>query len=159
MGVAEADLPDALQEVILVVHRRLKTYDGSSKLTTWLFGICLRVASTMRRQRLRRRETPMDPERHLVHLVDQDHPERLMARRDARRRLTRALDSLDPHKRALLTLFELENVPCAKLAELFGVPVGTVHSRLSAARHQFQQALVRLEAQERHQTRARGGLP
>ena len=101
----------------------------------------------------------MDPERHLVHLVDQDHPERLMAERDARRRLNRALDSLDPHKRALLTLFELENVPCAKLAELFGIPVGTVHSRLSAARQQFQQALVRLEVQVRHQTRVRGGRP
>ncbi|MBN1609442.1 MAG: sigma-70 family RNA polymerase sigma factor [Polyangiaceae bacterium] len=159
MGVGEADLPDAMQEVLLVVHRRLRTYDGSSKLTTWLFGICLRVAGGIRRSRRRRREAPMESEEHRIVLVDENHPERLMTRRDAQRRLDTALDSLGPERRALLILFEIEGLPCAQIAELLGVPVGTVHSRLAVARAQFQRALSRLDADEQHRLRAVGGRP
>ena len=159
MGVSEADLPDAMQEVLLVVHRRLETFDSSSKLTTWLFGICLRVAGGIRRSRRRRREAPMQTEEHRMGLVDEDHPERLMNRRDARRRLETALDSLGPERCALLTLFEIEGLPCAQIADLLGVPVGTVHSRLAAARARFHKALSRLDAEERHSMRAIGGRP
>ena len=159
MGVSEADLPDAMQEVLLVVHRRLETFDSSSKLTTWLFGICLRVAGGMRRSRRRRREAPMESDEQHMGLVDENHPEQLMNRRDARRRLELALDSLGPERRALLTLFEIEGLPCAQIAELLGVPVGTVHSRLAVARAQFQKAVSRLDAEERHGMRALGGRP
>ena len=157
MGVAEHDLPDAMQEVILVVHRRLDSFDGSAKLSTWLFGICLRVAAGMRRKRARRPESLVATSELQLRLVDQNHPEQLMAKRDAQRRLCAALDCLDPEKRSLLTLFEIEDMPCSKIAELFAVPVGTVHSRLHAARRLFKQALQRLDAQEEHAQRVRGG--
>ncbi len=157
MGVSDSDRPDAMQEVLLVVHRRLKDFDGRSRLSTWLFSICLRVASTMYRKHRRRRETPFDPEEHGAALVDAEHPERLLTRRDAQRRLASALDSLDPERRALLVMFELEDVPCTRLAELWGVPVGTIHSRLFAARRLFQRALVRQDAQHRHPQQGSGG--
>lgn len=157
MGVRDADLPDAMQEVLLVVHRRLASFDGSSKLTTWLFGVCLRVASTMRRGLSRRRETPLTASDHALDLVDDNDPERLLSSFDARRRLALALDKLDPEKRALLVLFELEEVPCAELSELLGVPVGTVHSRLHAARQLFQQALSRLDIREQRNGESFGG--
>ena len=80
-----------------------------------------------------------------------------MTRRDAQCRLDTALDSLGPERRSLLTLFEIEGLPCAQIAELLGVPVGTVHSRLAAARAQFRRALTRLDADERHRLRAVGG--
>jgi RNA polymerase sigma-70 factor, ECF subfamily len=159
MGVSEADLPDAMQEVLLVVHRRLDTFDGSSKLTTWLFGICLRVAGGIRRSRRRRREAPMDPDEDRMGLIDENHPERLMDRRDARRRLDQALGSLGPERRALLTLFEIDGLPCAQIAELLGVPLGTVHSRLSVARAEFQKALLRLDAGGRRPLSAERGRP
>ena len=41
---------DVLQEVYVVVHRRLASYDRQCKLTTWLFAICLRVANRHRRR-------------------------------------------------------------------------------------------------------------
>jgi len=40
---------DAMQDVFLVVHRRLAEFEGRAKLSTWLFGICLRVAKDHRR--------------------------------------------------------------------------------------------------------------
>jgi RNA polymerase sigma-70 factor (ECF subfamily) len=152
-GVADSDLPDSLQEVLLVVHRRLDTFDGSCRLTTWLFGICLRVAARIRRTRGRRREDAMDldTERRLVESGD---PEAMALARDARRRLDAALERLDPERRAVLVMFELEGLACGEIAELLGVPKGTVFSRLASARQLFLAALQRLELLENRTTRA-----
>ena len=49
LGVRESDVPDAVQDVFLVVHRRLAEFEGRSKVTTWLFGICFRVARDRRK--------------------------------------------------------------------------------------------------------------
>src|SRR5687767_5495136 len=50
LGVRASDLEDALQEVFVVVHRRLSSYDRRAKLSSWLFGISLRVAAQFRRR-------------------------------------------------------------------------------------------------------------
>jgi RNA polymerase sigma-70 factor (ECF subfamily) len=57
--------------------------------------------------------------------------------REARVEVARALDGLDVEKRAVFVMFELEDLSCAEIAEIVGVPVGTVHSRLHAARAEF----------------------
>ena len=49
LGVREGDVPDAVQDIFLIVHRKLGEFEGRSKVTTWLFGICLRVARDRRR--------------------------------------------------------------------------------------------------------------
>src|SRR4051794_13567852 len=56
LRVPEASLKDAMQDVFLVVHRRLGEFEGRAKVTTWLFGICLRVAKDYRRRAHVRRE-------------------------------------------------------------------------------------------------------
>jgi DNA-directed RNA polymerase specialized sigma24 family protein len=56
MGVRPADVEDQMQEVFVVVHNRLRSFDASSRMTTWLFGICMRVAAAYRRRAHRRRE-------------------------------------------------------------------------------------------------------
>jgi RNA polymerase sigma-70 factor (ECF subfamily) len=157
MGIPEADLPDVLQEVLLVVHRRLDSFDGRSRLSTWLFGICLRVAATARRTRRRRREEPMDPNLQSRALANPETPESLALVQDARRRLGQALDSLDPEKRAVFVMFELEGVGCSEIAELLGIPKGTVFSRLAYARQVFLQALQRIERRDDRTGYATGG--
>src|SRR5580704_9404019 len=49
LGVPESDVADAVQDVFLVVHRRLCEFEGRSKVSTWLYGICYRVARDRRR--------------------------------------------------------------------------------------------------------------
>ena len=159
MGVPESDLPDVLQEVLLVVHRRLDSYTRQCRLSTWLFGICLRVAATARRSKRRRREEPFEAHAHQGTLVELQNPEQVALARDARRRLDKALDTLDPEKRAVLVMFELEGIGCAEIADLLGVPKGTVHSRLSSARQAFLQALNRLDSRENQRAQTIGGQP
>ena len=90
----------------------------------------------------------MDPDKREHRLVESQDPEELALARDAKRRLHDALDRLQPDKRAVLVMFELEGMSCAEIAELMGVPKGTIFSRLSHARRSFLQALQRLELRE-----------
>jgi RNA polymerase sigma-70 factor, ECF subfamily len=65
--------------------------------------------------------------------------------------LKELLDTLDPEQRVVVVMFEVEDHSCQYIAELIGVPVGTVHSRLHTARRKLAQAAARL--------RHRGGAP
>src|SRR6185369_8078226 len=56
LGVREHHVEDVFQEVFVVVLRRLSSFDGRAAMTTWLFGICLRVARGYRRRAYFRRE-------------------------------------------------------------------------------------------------------
>lgn len=142
LGVRSADVPDMTQEVFLVVHRRLDSWDPQSRMTTWLFGICLKVAAGYRRRAWFRRERPGEA----PDAASPGTPEEDTLAADARRRLSLVLDTLPPDRRAIFVMFELEERSCAEIAELFGVPVGTVHSRLHAARKDFQKGLERVRA-------------
>lgn len=146
LGIRGASIEDAHQEVFLIVHRRLSSYDGRSCMTAWLFGICRRVAAAHRRKAHVRREVPIDPDCEIDH-VEAD-PEEQFARGEARRKAHSVLDMLDIDRRAVLIMFELEGMQCEKIAALLGIPVGTVYSRLHAARRDFENAMVRFDARE-----------
>jgi len=140
LGVRDADLEDHLQEVFIVVHRKLSGFNGQSRLTTWLFGICLRVAARHRRRAFLRweRQTDTVPER-----VDPTTPEDRLADGRRRRVLEQALERLSLEQRAVFILFEVEGRPCQEIAELMALPVGTVYSRLHNARREIKKAFAR----------------
>jgi RNA polymerase sigma-70 factor, ECF subfamily len=141
LGVRDADLEDLGQEVFVTVHRRLSSFDGRSKLTTWLFGICLHLVQRHRRRAYFRLELlhAEPPER-----VDFETPEARYAGEQSRQRLERLLDKLSPERRATFVLFEVEGMSCEEIAELSAVPVGTVYSRLHLARKLVTAAATRL---------------
>jgi len=147
LGVRSRDLEDALQEVFIVVHRKLGTFDASARLTTWLYGICLRVAAAHhRRAHVRHELATMEAIDEAVEASDD--PEAALAARQAEERLTQALDALSVEKRAVLVMFEVEGIPATEIAEMIGVPVGTVYSRLSSARADFAKAVERLDRRD-----------
>jgi RNA polymerase sigma-70 factor (ECF subfamily) len=150
LGVPEADLDDVYQEVMIVVHRQLGAFEGRSKTTTWLYAICVRVASTYRRLAWFRRERPTFelPER----ASPDAGPDELLGDAEERRALREVLDLMVPEKRAVFVMFELDEMPCDEIAQIVGVPIGTIHSRLHAARQDFQGALRRWQA--RHERRS-----
>lgn len=144
LGVRDADLEDVCQEAFVVVHRRLPDFDGSASPRTWLFGICLRMASDYRRRAHIRRETAV-PE-----VPDSPQPAEqveLVARKQARAVLDQILEQLDEDKRAVFVLFELEQWPMAEVAQAVGCPLQTAYARLYAARQFVQQAVTRVRAE------------
>jgi RNA polymerase sigma-70 factor, ECF subfamily len=145
LGVAESDAEDVAQEVLLVVHRRLADYDARSGMRAWLYGICVRKASEHRRKAWYRREQPVAvaPEESVL-------PEQAetMSRREAWAQLEAILGELDPKKRDVFVLFELEEMSLAEIAAAVGCPLQTAYSRLQSARTLVQASIARLRARE-----------
>lgn len=138
LGVRESDVEDVAQEVFVVVYRKLGEFEGRSSLRTWIYGICARTASDHRRLAHVRREeaTSRPPERagSAPQLAE-------LEARDRRAMLDAALDALDDDKRAVLVLYEIEEVPMKEVAEAVGCPLQTAYSRLHAARRDLKRSI------------------
>jgi RNA polymerase sigma-70 factor (ECF subfamily) len=143
LGLRDADIEDAVQEVFLTAHRRGGYRQGAASPTTFLAQLALEVNLARRRRASRSRpvdahdlatatlgEAPADPTQALV-------------AKDAARRLQGALDAMDDGHRAVFVLFELEGEPCEAIAAGLQIPVGTVFSRLHAARRSFREHAAR----------------
>jgi len=142
LGVASADISDAVQEVFLVVHRRLSEFEGRARITTWLYRICLHVASDRRRRAHVRHEEPSD----LAALDSMDtaiNSEEQLVQDEEFRLLEGALALLSLEQRAVFTLFELEQMPSEDIAIALEIPLGTVYSRLRLGREAFRKAVQR----------------
>jgi RNA polymerase sigma-70 factor (ECF subfamily) len=149
LGVAESDVEDAVQDVFVVVHAKLNTFEHRAQITTWIYGICIRVAQARRLRAHARRELPTDPRELPLEEADDQSVDETYERREAERLLDSILDTLPIEQRAVFTLFELEGRSCEEIAQLCEIPIGTVYSRLRLSREAFKRAAARLEARER----------
>jgi RNA polymerase sigma-70 factor (ECF subfamily) len=140
LGVPEASVEDATQDVFLVVHRRLPEFAERSSVRTWLFGIVLHVARNHRRRERRKGGcAPLDTEP--AHEGPDPHEEAVTAQ--ALEQLAQVLGELDEAKREVFVLAELEQMTAPEIAEALGINVNTVYSRQRAARLAFAAALAR----------------
>jgi RNA polymerase sigma-70 factor (ECF subfamily) len=143
LGVPPADADDAAQEVFLVAAKNLDNIPAESE-RAFLFGTSLRVASTRRRS-ARRRPEELDAasDERAGGALD---PEELAELARARPLLQEILDGMNDELRAVFVLAEVEELPVREIAELLGVPQGTVSSRLRSAREKFHAGIKRLQA-------------
>ena len=140
LGLDDSEAEDASQEVFWVAARRLALIQEPHE-RSFLFGTALRVAGTHRRSRRRRAELiqpSLDDQRSLA-----PDPEELQQRVEARALLAEILNGMDLDLRAVFVLFELEELSGPVIAELLGLPMGTVNSRLRRARVAFRDAVRR----------------
>ena len=134
LGVSERDVDDVCQEVFVIVHRKLSTFDATATMRTWLFGIARRVAADHRKRAHVRRETLAAPSELEVNDARTPDESDALELRRARAILDEILDELDEAKRAVFVLFELEEWPMSEIAAAVGAPLQTAYSRLHAAR-------------------------
>lgn len=146
LGVHGSDLDDAVQETFIVVYRRLGDFEHGASWRGWLFGIARRIASRHRRGLGRRL-------RGLAALSATPAPigdgEDELTRIEAARLLQKFLDRIEPRKREVFILAELEGFSGSEISEALGVPANTVGSRLRAARGAFERWVEMLRARER----------
>ena len=147
LGVADASVDDAVQDVFVVVHRRLGDFEGRSSVKTWLFGISMRVAKDYRRSASRRR--PTEPLRESLVDAPCGCPMENAAQNEAVQLLHELLDTLDDDKRAVFVMAELEQMSVPEIADALEVNLNTVYSRLRAARAAFEKAVSRQRAREK----------
>jgi RNA polymerase sigma-70 factor, ECF subfamily len=152
LGVAERYVDDAVQDVFVVIHRRLVEFEGRSTLKSWIFGITRRVARDHRRRSMRKDKGEALPENGVAD-PRAPSPSDEVARAEAARVLHDILDSLDDDKREAFVLAELEQMTVPEIAAATDTNVNTVYSRLRAARQAFEQAVARHHARERRLVR------
>ena len=149
-GVPAEAMDDVVQEIFIVVHARLKTLERPASLRSWLYGIVRRTASTYHRSRNVRagheapdatvdeRASPYAPS-----------PLDLAVLGDQVTLLWRLLGEVDPSKREVLILAELDEMTMPEIAQAIEIPLNTAYSRLRAARQEFNEALSRHHAQQK----------
>jgi RNA polymerase sigma-70 factor (ECF subfamily) len=137
---------DTAQEAFVKAFRALPAFKGDSAFYTWLFRITMNVALDRRRQRAARAKSlgaedvpPEEWERTAV-TTDPD-PEDVATSAERRDRIRKGLDSLSEHHRAIIILSDIEGLQYREIAEVLGIPMGTVMSRLHHARKRLREAL------------------
>jgi len=150
LGIPDAEADDVVQETFLRVLRLRKLYvkdRGSER--TWLFALLFRVVQHHRRWHSRRSA-------HMEDGVDFDvlpadgamYPDRYTENVESIRVAEEILEGLDPERRAVLVLAELEEKPVSEIAALLGINVNTATSRLRQARKHVEAAIARRAARD-----------
>lgn len=145
LGIDGEQVDDVVQDVFVVVHRRLGDFEGRSSAKTWLYGIVRRVVADHRRT-LRRKpghevaDTPAESDPDAMTSGDQS-PQASVEQSERVRLLHRLLGQLDDDKRDVFVLSELEGLTMVEIAEALDVNANTIASRLRAARREFEVAL------------------
>ena len=146
LGIATADLEDVVHEVFLRVHGRLGDYDPERPLRPWLFGFAYRVAAGHRRLARNRLELLGVAVEAVDSLPAAD--DRIAALED-RALVEAALDTVEPDRRTVLLLHDVDEIPVPAIARELGIPVNTAYSRLRLARAEFAAAIGRLRRKAR----------
>jgi RNA polymerase sigma-70 factor (ECF subfamily) len=134
-----ADAEDASQEAMLRAYRFFDGFHGGD-VRSWLLQIVRNTCFTwLKKNRQVKDTTEFDEE---LHGPPGSTPESLAIETDGRERLTHALESLPSRYREVIVLRELEGCSYKEIAAITSIPVGTVMSRVSRARHQLQLALA-----------------
>jgi RNA polymerase sigma-70 factor (ECF subfamily) len=132
-GVLTDELDDAVQEVFLVAHRRGGYEPGAALPFTWLGEIAVRVAFAYRRKRRARAVEHVDPPA-LRRAPSYRTPIQDLEAGELVRLMQAALEALAPEKRDVFVACEIDGRSCEAVARDLGIPIGTVYSRLHAAR-------------------------
>lgn len=149
LGIGPVEVDDIVQETFVTAHRLFATYDARGKEEAWLFSILYRVVQR-HRSSASRRSALTDDEANVDTLPAStvSGPERDLENQEAVHALEAILDRLDPEKRAVLVLAEIEEKSLAEIAEILGSNVNTVASRLRLARERVKAALARKSARD-----------
>ena len=154
----KADFEDVVQDVFLVVRRRLPEFRGDAEITTWLYEITVRV---VQRWRVRARwwswVTGRGPspghgratEPLVPTATSSSDPQALLEARERTRVFYRLLDELSEAQRMTFILFEIEGLSGAQIAKITGTKVSAVWVRLSRARRKFMESLRTWEEKEK----------
>lgn len=145
LGAPAADRSDLVQEVFVVVHRRLEHFEGAS-LAGYIYRITQRKVRDFRRLRWIR-GVLLGERQELLEAADRSElPPEALATKERAEQLERLLRKLNDAERAALLLFELDGLSGQQIAELQEVPINTVWARIHSARHKLQRELARVES-------------
>ena len=153
LGARDADRDDLVQDIFMVVHRRLPDFDGQN-VAGWLYRIAGRKVRDHRRllwvkHLFGNKSVPLLEST----LTSRQSPLDQLETKRKRELLERLLEDLNADQRAAFVLFEIEGNSGEEIARLQGVPINTVWARIHKARKKLQEQAERFDKRQ-----GKGGL-
>lgn len=125
------EVRDAVQEVFLKAFINIQSFDVTRRFSPWLYRIAHNEFVNAGKRRIRLPFFTFDLDALFPHLAARETAEGEVERRELRHLLETSLDKLDPKYREPLTLYYLDDMEYAEIAEIMRIPVSTVGVRLS----------------------------
>jgi RNA polymerase sigma-70 factor, ECF subfamily len=144
----QRECEDLLQETFLRVYRNRHSYRRIARFSTWLYTIAGNLARSEYRKRKRRRVYSLqgvnrDDEEYEIEILDEQHLPDVSAEGEVQARLIQeALKQIPEDFREVVVLRDVQNLAYEEIAEITGLPMGTVKSRINRGRTKLQQLLV-----------------
>ena len=146
------EVEDIVQDTFLKAYRRLETFQRQSSFSTWLYRIAVNTAlDFLKRMGRSPVQAVEDPELSASPVRAQAGsgvaiaaPDARLRREEIARITAEVLEELPEIFRTVLVLREFEDMPYQQMAEVLGISIGTVESRLFRARARFKDAMIRL---------------
>ena len=142
------DAADVVQDAFLSAYQAIHTFKGDAEFFTWLYRIAFNTAISLKRKKrpavsleAHTGETGIDPDDQSEYVK----PGAALERSEDERQLNEAIARLSPEHREVLLLKDIEGLKYEDIAELLGVPIGTIRSRLHRARLELRDLLVPFE--------------
>jgi RNA polymerase sigma-70 factor (ECF subfamily) len=143
----DADADDIAQDTLWAVASHLDAFEGRSSLSSWVFALARSACS--RRRRGLKNQPPVSDDR-LSEQAASDDPELESSQRELRDRLSEALAALSPRHREVLSLRDIEGLSAAEAANVLGLSVDALKSRLHRARAALKEQLAPRLAEPSH---------
>ena len=139
---SSADAEDAVQETFVKAWRALPRFRAESSFSTWVYRICLNSISDQRTRAARRTATPLEE------IGEPSDPRDALAEHELSGALQHALAALDESYRTAVILYDVLGRSYAEIADVLGVPEGTVKSRIFRGRAELARQLGTLHEDE-----------
>ena len=135
----DQDAEEAAMDTFLACYRGLDSFEGRSRFSTWLYQIARRCAY----KQIDRRPPESEPINDLEISEDRltAQPDKNLQEREIRERVEQAVDALPDHLKEVVVFYFLEGLPYYEISEILECPIGTVASRINAARQLLQRRL------------------
>jgi RNA polymerase sigma-70 factor (ECF subfamily) len=150
---------DLAQETFAKVYAKRKDYQPTGKFSTWVWRIALNVSYDELRRVQRRpegriaRQTDDDAECE-EHAIEHGTPAKSLLKEEMAAKVRSALAALPEHYRAVLVMRHYEDLKFSEIAEILGIPEGTVKSRMAYGLSQLHRTLAN-EFEPRKEAHAR----
>ncbi len=146
------DAEEVTQDAFIRAHRGLGNFRGDSAFSTWLYQIATNLARNRYWYWWRRKrdksvslDAPVGPENDttIAELIpaEQETPEDATVTQEFVRRVAECMDELNEKHREILILRNVQNLSYEEIAEILGISVGTVKSRIARARDSLREKL------------------
>lgn len=129
---------EVLNDAMLVVWKRPGAYNGTSRASTWIFGIAYRKAL----KALKRNDDPIEDPTPELRQSEEASPEEQAGRRQVREALAQAISTLSRDHRTVVDLAYFHGVGYREIAHIMGCPVDTVKTRMYHARRHLKRIVA-----------------